>query len=206
MKTIEDIYTEMFKEHEHVLASRRQEAIEAANPYGCNQYGEGWKQPHNGKQTWRPGKSGSRKSDESQQNRLSERMKNMQAWRQQSERKAPQDSMGELIDEPSNSFKPDEKGNVDLIILPNGEVKQVSERDLRKYKNTEPSSFHINPNGAFSGYAEDMLLFNNTLDEALEHYPTLSASSKQKIRDFFKNRRIGNVRFHRITQGHAIAN
>lgn len=25
--------------------------IEAANPYGCNQYGEGWKQAHNGKQS-----------------------------------------------------------------------------------------------------------------------------------------------------------
>lgn len=31
------------------------EAVLAANPYGCNQYGEGWKQPHNGKQS----KSGS---------------------------------------------------------------------------------------------------------------------------------------------------
>ena len=58
MKTIEDIYAEMFEEHENVQASRRAqklEEIEAANPYGCNQYGEGWKQPHNGKQS----KSGS---------------------------------------------------------------------------------------------------------------------------------------------------
>ncbi|MGN0874544.1 MAG: hypothetical protein ACI4OZ_05085 [Akkermansia sp.] len=24
------------------------ELMQAANPYGCNQYGHGWKQPHNG--------------------------------------------------------------------------------------------------------------------------------------------------------------
>lgn len=39
MKTIEDIYAEMFEEHENVMAARRQERIAAANPYGCNQYG-----------------------------------------------------------------------------------------------------------------------------------------------------------------------
>lgn len=27
------------------------ECVRAANPYGCNQYGEGWKQPHNGTST-----------------------------------------------------------------------------------------------------------------------------------------------------------
>lgn len=30
------------------------EAVEAANPYGCNQYGEGWASPHNGRQS-KPG-------------------------------------------------------------------------------------------------------------------------------------------------------
>ena len=39
MKTIEEIYAEMFEEHEHVYAARRQERIKASNPYGCNQYG-----------------------------------------------------------------------------------------------------------------------------------------------------------------------
>ena len=39
MKTIEEIYAEMFEEHENVMAARRQERIAAANPYGCNQYG-----------------------------------------------------------------------------------------------------------------------------------------------------------------------
>lgn len=51
METIEEIYAGMFEEHELVLAARRQERIKAANPYGCNQYGEGWKAPHNGKQS-----------------------------------------------------------------------------------------------------------------------------------------------------------
>lgn len=201
MKTIEDIYAEMFEAHENIMAARRQEHIRAANPYGCNQYGEGWKQPHNGKQTWRPGSKAknddSQKSTESQQSRLSERMKNMQAWRQQAGRKAPQDTMVVPNNE-AQPFKPDEKGDIDLLILPNGDIKQATKADLRKNKGTEPSSFHINPNGAFSGYAEDMLLFNNTLDEALEHFPSLSESSKQRIRDFFKNRRSGGIRFHRI--------
>lgn len=46
------------QDDEDILASRtltelldEADAIEAANPYGCNQYGEGWKQPHNGKQS-----------------------------------------------------------------------------------------------------------------------------------------------------------
>ena len=51
METIEEIYASMLEEHELVLAARRQERIKAANPYGCNQYGEGWKAPHNGKQS-----------------------------------------------------------------------------------------------------------------------------------------------------------
>lgn len=37
--TLEDMYTERVREYDEVLA---------ANPYGCNQYGEGWKMPHNG--------------------------------------------------------------------------------------------------------------------------------------------------------------
>lgn len=32
------------------------EEVDAANPYGCNQYGEGWRMPHNGKQTLRKNK------------------------------------------------------------------------------------------------------------------------------------------------------
>ena len=39
METIEDIYEKMFQDHETVLASRRLEKVQAANPYGCNQYG-----------------------------------------------------------------------------------------------------------------------------------------------------------------------
>lgn len=46
------------QDDEDILASRtltelldEADAIEAANPYGCNQYGEGWKQAHNGKQS-----------------------------------------------------------------------------------------------------------------------------------------------------------
>ena len=39
METIESIYANMFEEHEHVYAARRQERINASNPYGCNQYG-----------------------------------------------------------------------------------------------------------------------------------------------------------------------
>lgn len=35
--------------------------LRAANPYGCNQYGEGWKKAHNGIETWRPGNKGKKK-------------------------------------------------------------------------------------------------------------------------------------------------
>lgn len=44
MKTIETLYAEAFDEYEKIFA---------ANPYGCNQYGEGWKMPHNGRQSLR---------------------------------------------------------------------------------------------------------------------------------------------------------
>ena len=35
--------------------------LRAANPYGCNQYGEGWRMPHKGIATWRPGTKGKKK-------------------------------------------------------------------------------------------------------------------------------------------------
>lgn len=37
--SLEDMYAQRVREYDDVLA---------ANPYGCNQYGEGWKMPHNG--------------------------------------------------------------------------------------------------------------------------------------------------------------
>jgi len=37
--TLEALYARRMAEHE---------AVSAANPYGCNQYGEGWAMPHNG--------------------------------------------------------------------------------------------------------------------------------------------------------------
>lgn len=37
--TLEDMYARLMGQDE---------AVRAANPYGCNQYGEGWKMPHNG--------------------------------------------------------------------------------------------------------------------------------------------------------------
>lgn len=67
MDTLEDIYAAMMREPEvarcakpdeggagdtlEALYAQRiaeDEAVRAANPYGCNQYGEGWKMPHNG--------------------------------------------------------------------------------------------------------------------------------------------------------------
>lgn len=67
MDTLEDIYAAMMREPDEarcakpdeggagdtleVLYGQRMaehEAVRAANPYGCNQYGEGWKMPHNG--------------------------------------------------------------------------------------------------------------------------------------------------------------
>jgi|GEM_PF-2258405 len=73
MGTLEDIYASLMQEHEDAQAARRtavdgetlpedgttlealyarrmaeHEAVSAANPYGCNQYGEGWAMPHNG--------------------------------------------------------------------------------------------------------------------------------------------------------------
>lgn len=42
---------------------------EAANPYGCNQYGEGWRQPHNGKRSTpgKPAKKGEQKDEPEQE-------------------------------------------------------------------------------------------------------------------------------------------
>lgn len=57
-----------FTRNECIAAAR--EVVEdvqvlAANPYGCNQYGEGWRAPHNGKQST-PGKA-VKKEDEEQE-------------------------------------------------------------------------------------------------------------------------------------------
>lgn len=57
-----------FTRNECIAAAR--EVVEdvqvwAANPYGCNQYGEGWKQPHNGKQ--RAPRKAVKKEDEEQE-------------------------------------------------------------------------------------------------------------------------------------------
>lgn len=43
METLETLYAAKIKEHD--------EACLAANPYGCNQYGEGWASEHNGKRS-----------------------------------------------------------------------------------------------------------------------------------------------------------
>lgn len=68
METLEDMYARMMAdEPERVQATKadagsdadtleelyaqrmvQEDAVRAANPYGCNQYGEGWKMPHNG--------------------------------------------------------------------------------------------------------------------------------------------------------------
>lgn len=36
-----------------IYKAKGEALIQAANPFGCNQYGEGWKKPHNGVQSWR---------------------------------------------------------------------------------------------------------------------------------------------------------
>lgn len=43
--------------------------VAAANPYGCNQYGEGWRQPHNGlgSKPGKPVKKGDKKAEEKKQ-------------------------------------------------------------------------------------------------------------------------------------------
>jgi hypothetical protein len=59
MKTIEEIYAEMFEEHERIFAS---------NPYGCNQYGH--RKGHNGGSS--SNKSDSSKKEEAEQKKGSE--------------------------------------------------------------------------------------------------------------------------------------
>lgn len=170
MKTIEEIYADMFEEHEKIMAS---------NPYGCNQYGH------------RKGHGGSSSEGSSKQSGPKKKGDNKP---EQEPKKAPD---GESAD----SFKPDKGGDVDLILLPNGDVVQVSESDLQNFKNTSFSAFHINDDGTFGGTPEDGLMIGATLDEALERFPALSDSSKRKIRNFYKNRKKGGVRIHRLQLG-----
>lgn len=59
MKTLEDIYADMFEEHERIFAS---------NPYGCNQYGH--RKGHNGGSS--SNKSDSSKKEEAKQKKNSE--------------------------------------------------------------------------------------------------------------------------------------
>ena len=68
--------------------------------------------------------------------------------------------------ESADSFKPDKEGDVDLILLPNGDVVQVSESDLQNFKNTSFSAFHINEDGTFN-FPEGIknLLAFNTINE-----------------------------------------
>ncbi len=58
------------------------EEVDAANPYGCNQYGEGWRMPHNG----RASKAGApvKKSDPTEEER---KQKAIEELRRQAEQK-----------------------------------------------------------------------------------------------------------------------
>jgi hypothetical protein len=178
MKTIEEIYADMFEEHERIFA---------ANPYGCNQYGH------------RKGHGGSSSGESSKQSNPEKKGDNKpDEKKSQQDEKAPKKAPDS---ESADSFKPDKEGDVDLILLPNGDVIQVSRLDLQNFKNTSFSAFHINEDGTFGGTPEKGLMIGATLDEALERFPALSDSSKQKIRNFYKNREKGGVRFHRLLLG-----
>lgn len=178
METIEDIYARMFNEHEN---------IQASNPWGCNQYGH--RKGHGGSSSG--GSSGQSKPEKKSDNKPEEN-------KPQQDEKAPKKSSDS---ESADSFEPDKEGDVDLILLPNGDVVQVSRSDLRNFKNTSFSAFHINEDGTFAGTPEDGLMIDATLDEALERFPALSDSSKKKIRNFYKKRKKGGVRIHRLKLG-----
>lgn len=99
-------------------------------------------------------------------------------------------------------IKADNSGGANLLILPNGDVLQVTENDLRNFKNnTTFSAFHVNKDGTYGGTPEGGLMIGATLDEALGRFP-LSESAKKDVTDFFENnKQNGALRFYRLKLG-----
>lgn len=97
-------------------------------------------------------------------------------------------------------IKSDSDGGANLLILPTGDVHQVSDNDLKHYKyNTKFSAFHVNEDGTYAGTPEDGLMLGATLDEALNRFPALSEAAKKDVRSFFSaNDKNGKLRFYRM--------
>ncbi len=76
------------------------EEVDAANPYGCNQYGEGWRMPHNG----RASKAGApvKKTDPTEEERKQKVIEELrrQAEQKRKEREERQNKLNSLNKQP----------------------------------------------------------------------------------------------------------